>query len=129
MLVFRLSARLLQAYAGVRLQHPEPWCCGNLRIEPTLEEGNIMRTALNAVVTGLVLAGATSVCLAQDEKAPPRMTVTGGQGGYIVLPDTRPAPPRYALTGESRPGSRAWQSAAGPSLRVGQSEIILPAAR
>lgn len=83
-------------------------------------------------MAGIVMVGGASVCLGQNEKAPPMMTVTAGQGGYIVLPDTRPEPQGYALTGEvrqTRQSSRVWQHVAGPTIRVGQSEITLPASR
>jgi len=87
-------------------------------------------TALVTVVAGALLMGFTSVSSAQNEPAAPKLTVTAGQAGYIALPDIRPAPERYALTGEqARQPSKIWQSTAGPRLRVGQAEVTLPAAR
>ena len=90
-----------------------------------------MRTALKALVAGLVIAGGTSLAMAQNDTSP-RMTVTAGQAGYIVLPDTRPQPQRFALTGEGQPSrqsSRLWQQSAGPVFNAGQSQILLPASR
>lgn len=89
-------------------------------------------TALGAFVTGVVMLGAASICPAQNEPAAPRITVTAGQGGYIVLPDTRPEPERYALTGEvarTRQSSRLWQQTVGPVMNVGQAQLSLPAPR
>ena len=89
-------------------------------------------TALGAFVTGVVILGAASICPAQEDQPVPRMTVTAGQGGYIVLPDIRPAPDRYALTGEierTRQSSRVWQRTVGPVINAGQAQVILPAAR
>ena len=83
-----------------------------------------------------VLLGGVAVCTAQerDEGSTnrPVITVTAGQGGYIRLPDLRPAEHAFALTGERNQAdrsARAWQREAGPRYRVGQAEITLPAAR
>ena len=91
-----------------------------------------MKTALKALVTGLAIAASSSVAFAQSEKAPPMITVTAGQAGYIIIPDTRPQPQRYALTGEPQPtrqSSKAWQQSAGPVFTTGQSQLLLPASR
>jgi len=60
----------------------------------------------------------------------PVMTVTAGQGGYVRLPDLRPAPQRYALTGErsrADEGYRAWVRSVGGFYRAGQAQMIIPA--
>jgi hypothetical protein len=96
-------------------------------------KGNAMKsTAQKTYLAGIVVLVAGAVCAAQDWREAPVITVTAGQGGYIALPDIRPAPQRFALTGDqdgSRQSARVWQSVVGPRYRVGQAEITLPAAR
>ncbi len=91
-----------------------------------------MKTALKTLVAGLVILGGTALASAQSDKTAPVMTVTAGQGGYFTLPDTRPQPQPYALTGDARttrPSSNVWQHTAGPVINVGQSQLVLPASR
>jgi hypothetical protein len=69
---------------------------------------------------------------AQDNDARPTFTVTGGQGGYVAIPDTRPAPQSYALTGEQsqyRKTLRDWQAQAGPVYSVGNARIVIAPTR
>ena len=98
-----------------------------------------MRTnALKSLVAGaVVMGGAVSMGFAQegysDNSDRGVMFVTAGQGGAIALPRFYAAPARsYALTGEriQTPQTQGqWQRQIGPTYRVGQAEITLPASR
>jgi hypothetical protein len=86
-----------------------------------------------AKIALIAIAGsaAASFCSA-DEATTASRTVTGGQGGYVMLPDLRPAPATYALTGEEsqyRQTLHAWQRQAGPVYSVGNARIVIPATR
>ena len=93
----------------------------------TFIHGRAIRTALFVAVSAL----AASACSAQDNAraASPARTFTGGQGGYVVIPDTTPAPPSYALTGEKSQSQQAlsdWRHEAGPVFSYGNARIVIP---
>jgi uncharacterized protein YggE len=86
--------------------------------------------AIRAAMIVLVGAAAASACSAQDNATHrAALTVTGGQGGYVVIPDTTPAAASYALTGEqsqSQQAVQAWHREAGPVFSYGNSRIVIP---
>lgn len=89
------------------------------------------RRMLGVLAGTSLLAGAASAGLAQVQDFPPNvnrplMSVTAGQGGYVFLPEVRPAP--FALTG-ARSSSTSWERQLGPRFNAGQTIIFLPAAR
>ena len=87
--------------------------------------------ASRAALFALAVAASATLCSAQDNDPRP-MTVYGGQGGYVVISDIRPAPQSYALTGEQsqyRKTLQAWQSQAGPVYSVGNARIVIVPAR
>ncbi len=91
----------------------------------TFIHSRAIRTALFVAVGAL----AASACSAQDNAGPTR-TFTGGQGGYVVIPDTTPAPATYSLTGDksqSQQALSAWRHEAGPVFSYGNARIVIPA--
>lgn len=88
------------------------------------------RTALLA----LTVAGSVTFASAQDNSASPphSITIAGGQGGLVFIPDTRPAPQSFALTGEPstyRQTLQAWHAQAGPVYSVGNARIVVSPTR
>ena len=96
-----------------------------------------MRTRIKTLVTktamfALAVAASTALCSGQETSARPALMIVGGQGAYVSIPDMRPAPLRYALTGEQSPFRQtlqAWQAQAGPVFRVGNASIIIAPTR
>lgn len=84
-------------------------------------------------VGGMAIGFVGSFASAQNsDYTPPAITITTGQGGAMRLPAVSVTAQPYTLTGESSQFDRArrdWQQQVGPRLRVGQSEITLPASR
>jgi len=79
-----------------------------------------------------IAGGALASACSADQATSPSRTVTAGQGGYVQLPDLRPAPASYALTGEEsqyRQTLRAWQAQVGPVFSVGNARIVIPPTR
>ena len=106
-----------------------------MEIRASLEERNIMRAIIwkTLAVGGVAIGAMCGVASAQGaDYAAPVITITAGQGGALRLPAVSVIAQPYTLTGESSQLDRArrdWQQQAGPRMRVGQSEITLPASR
>ncbi|HWE00922.1 MAG TPA: hypothetical protein VG326_00830 [Tepidisphaeraceae bacterium] len=95
----------------------------------------ISARAAKIALIAIAASAAASFCNADqvtNGNRLPLQTVTAGQGGYIQIPDLRPAPASYALTGEEsqyRQTLHAWQQQAGPMYSVGNARIVIPIGR
>src|SRR5580693_6833109 len=102
-----------------------------------LRKGSLMKASIKTLATrtalfAMAVATSANACLAQPNSTRPAYSIVAGQGGYVVLPDTRPAQRSYAFTGEQssyRQTLQAWQAQAGPVYSVGNALVFIPATR
>jgi hypothetical protein len=91
------------------------------------------RAVITAALTTVIGLATASICSAQGYEAQSNPGLyRGGQGGFVTLPSTTPAPASYALTGEqsqSAQSLQAWQKQVGPIYSFGNGSVVVSSAR